>query len=284
MHRRRSTAVLLASLAATALPTLGASAAPVTGEPGLVRLTPHRVVYDLALVKGGGARGMEGARGRIAFDFTGDACEGYALNYRQVTVLEGGETGTRTSDLRTTTFESGDGQTLRFKTDSQLEGTKRSAVDGEAERQSDRFSIRLKQPKRETLSLADAPLFPTAHMKRLIASARAGDTTLTAKVFDGSDDGRKVYDTLAVIGRRIAPGAGDVEPAARQDGLARLPRWPVTLSYFAPGEGERTPVYTIAFELYENGISRALRLDYGDFILTGELQSLQLQAESACPR
>lgn len=280
MHRRRFAAFRLAGLAAAAL----AGAAPAAGEPDVVRLTPHRVVYDLALVKGGGARGMEGARGRIAFDFTGDACEGYALNYRQVTVLEGGETGTRTSDLRTTTFESGDGQTLRFKTDSQLEGSKRSAVDGEAERRADRFSIRLQQPQRETLSFADAPLFPTAHMKRLIASARAGDTTLNAKVFDGSDDGRKVYDTLAVIGRRMVPGAGDVEPAARQDGLARLPRWPVTLSYFAPGEGERTPVYTISFELYDNGVSRALRLDYGDFILTGELQNLQLQAESACPR
>ena len=58
----------------------------------------------------------------------------------------------------------------------------------------------------------------------------------------------------------------------------------MTLSYFAPGEGERTPVYTISFELYDNGVSRALRLDYGDFILTGELQNLQLQAESACPR
>ena len=280
MHRRRFAAFRLAGLAAAAL----TGAAPAAGEPDVVRLTPHRVVYDLSLVKGGGSRGMEGARGRIAFDFTGDACEGYALNYRQVTVLEGGETGTRTSDLRTTTFESGDGQTLRFKTDSQLEGAKRSAVDGEAERRSDRFSIRLQQPQRETLSFGDAPLFPTAHMKRLIAAARAGDTTLNAKVFDGSDDGRKVYDTLAVIGRRIAPGAGDVETAARQDGLARLPRWPVTLSYFAPGEGERTPVYTISFELYDNGVSRALRLDYGDFILTGELQNLQIQTESACPR
>jgi hypothetical protein len=261
------------------------SAAPSWSGPEVVRLTPHRVVYDLALVKGGGSRGMEGAQGRIAFDFTGDACEGYALNYRQVTVLEGGETGTRTSDLRTTTFESGDGKTLQFRTDSQMEGTTRSAVEGRAELRPGGLGVSLKQPKPETLSFAGEPLFPTAHMKRLITAARAGETTLTAKVFDGSDDGRKIYDTLAVIGRRIEPGQGEsLEPAARQDGLLGLPRWPVTLSYFAPGEGERTPIYTIAFELYDNGISRALRLDYGDFALRGDLQNLQLQAESACPR
>ena len=253
--------------------------------PDVIRLTPHRVVYDLALAKGGGSRSMEAARGRIAFDFTGDACEGYALNYRQVTVLESGETGPRTSDLRTSTFESGDGSSLRFKTDSQLEGSTRSSVDGDAEFRSGVLTVRLKQPKRETFSVPEEPLFPTMHMKRLIMAARAGETTLTVKVFDGSDDGRKVYDTLAVIGRRIEPGRdGQLEPAARQDGLSRLPRWPVTLSYFAPGDGERTPIYTISFELYENGVSRALRLDYGDFALTGDLKSLELQAESACQR
>ena len=74
-----------------------------------VVLAPHRVVYDLSLGASTGARGVENAKGRIAFDFLGDACEGYALTYRQVTVLESSETGPRTSDLRTTTFESGDG-------------------------------------------------------------------------------------------------------------------------------------------------------------------------------
>ena len=44
------------------------------------------------------------------------------------------------------------------------------------------------------------------------------------------------------------------------------------------------PVYTISFELYENGISRALRLDYGDFALKGDLKSLDVQAPSPCQR
>ena len=34
------------------------------------------------------------------------------------------------------------------------------------------------------------------------------------------------------------------------------------------------PVYAIGFELYENGISRELRLDYGDFIIDGTMSSL----------
>ena len=54
--------------------------------------------------------GVESARGRIAIDFGGDACEGYTLKYRQVTVLDSGETGRAPSTLRTATFEAGDGQ------------------------------------------------------------------------------------------------------------------------------------------------------------------------------
>ena len=227
---------------------------------------------------------MESARGRIALDFGGDACEGYALKYRQVTVLESGETGGRTADLRTTTFEDGDGRSFRFKTDSSLGSGAPTSVDGEAEREGAEIEVRLRRPKRDSFAIGSDTLFPSAHMKRLIEAARAGETTVGVKVFDGSDDGRKVYDTLAVIGRRIEPGPVEGEPASGHEALAKTARWPVTLSYFAPGDGERTPIYVISFEMYENGVSRALTLDYGEFALKGAVQSIEMLPPSACQR
>jgi hypothetical protein len=268
-----SIAALLASVASSSAQTS-------------VRLVPHRAVYDLSLSRSGGSRAVENATGRIAFDFGGDACDGYTLNYRQVTVLDSGETGSRTLDVRTATFETGDGKTIRFKTDSHLEGTTDDSLDGDAEIGSNgSLAVHLKQPRREALTLPGQPIFPTEHMKRLIEAARAGQTTLAAKIYDGSDDGKKVYDTLSLIGRRIEPGAGsDLEGAARQEALTRLVRWPVTVSYFASDSGDQTPVYTISFELYENGVSRALKLDYGDFALKGELKSLDILPLTACQR
>ena len=123
-------------------------------------------------------------------------------------------------------------------------------------------------------------------MKRLIAAARAGETTFSIKVFDGSDDGLKVYDTLAVIGRRLEPGAEEaIEAPLRIAAMQKLARWPVTLSYFTPGRGEQTPVYTITFELYENGVSRALKLDYGEFALKGDVAQFELkESAGACQR
>ena len=57
-----------------------------------VVLAPHRAVYDLVLDSTKPSGNIETAKGRIAFEFTGDACEGYALSFRQVTQLgtEGG--------------------------------------------------------------------------------------------------------------------------------------------------------------------------------------------------
>lgn len=253
----------------------------------VIRLAPHRVVYDLSLVSSRGMRGVESARGRIAFEFLGNACEGYTLKFRQVTVLQSAEKGATTSDLRSANFESGDGKTFRFRNDNLTEGSPKTTVDGNAEqRAGGSLLVRLKSPKRTTLSLAGDAVFPNAQMKDIIASAREGRTTVALKLFDGSDDGRKTYETLAVIGARIEPRSGEsLEDAARQDGVATLPRWPVTVSYFEPGRADRTPVYVLGFDLYENGVSRALRLDYGDFVLKGDMTRLEMLGEgAACQR
>jgi len=60
----------------------------------------------------------------------------------------------------------------------------------------------------------------------------------------------------------------------------------VTISYFdknaKEGSGEQTPVYSIGFELYENGISRALMLDYGDFTVIGNMTQLDIKDPTPC--
>ncbi|WP_164076001.1 EipB family protein, partial [Stenotrophomonas maltophilia] len=74
--------------------------------------------------------------------------------------------------------------------------------------------------------------FPTEHLRRIIDAARAGQPILEVKVYDGAETGVKLYNATAVIGRRIEPGSGTVEEAARDSRLMGLARWPVTISYF----------------------------------------------------
>ncbi len=47
--------------------------------------------------------------------------------------------------------------------------------------------------------------------------------------------------------------------------------------------GEQMPAYSIAFEIYENGISRALVLDYTDFTISAELSLLEMKTAKPCP-
>lgn len=275
----RSAPLLIAGLLATVVCGPAAAQAPP-------RLLPHRAVYDLSLAASRGARTVESARGRIVFEFTGDACEGYALKFRQVTVLQSAESGEKTSDIRTANFESGDGTSFRFKNETD-QGGQKQVVDGEATSRGDKgaLSVRLKAPKREQHAFDGGAVFPNTQMRDLITAARAGKTTVSERIYDGSDDGQKVYETLAIIGKRIEGGASDgLEEAARQEGLASLPRWPVRISYFPAGKSDGTPVYTLSFDLYDNGVSRALNLDYGDFALKGEMSRLDLLPPSACRR
>src|SRR6478752_2163997 len=46
-----------------------------------ILLTPHRAIYDLSLLRSTGSKGVEAARGRIAMEFGGDACDGYTMKY-----------------------------------------------------------------------------------------------------------------------------------------------------------------------------------------------------------
>jgi hypothetical protein len=264
-----------------------AVAAPPAGN---VFLAPHRAVYDLKLSKSRGGRGVDAVRGRILYDFSGNACEGYALKFRQVSELDSLEGKSTLSDLRSTTWEDGAAKEFRFNSENLLNDQQTDAVDGHAERDSKAISVRLSKPKTKNFTEPVNAVFPTEHMRRIIAAARAGKSILEFPVYDGSETGEKLYNTLTVIGAAIPPGSKPPDDAgAKVPALAKLTRWPVTISYFehesAKKEqtGEQTPVYAIAFELYENGISRKLLLDYTDFTISGEMTSLDLKKATPCP-
>jgi hypothetical protein len=262
----------------------GASAQAAAGASFL----PHQAMYELSLIKSRGSTSIESARGRILYNFSGSACEGYTSDFRQVSELDSGEGKTTLSDLRSTSWEDGSGKTYRFKIDTRMNNTDASAVDGIAERSGDRISVKLKQPVAKTFTLDGTTVFPTEQIRRIIAAAREGKSVLELSVYDGSDNGEKVFNTLTVIGKPIA---GDREiatpdPSTTHDKMKALTRWPVTVSYYERDakakDGEQTPVYAMSFELYEDGVSRALVLDYNDFVISGKMGKFDVKDAKPC--
>jgi hypothetical protein len=281
----RVTRLVLPALA-LALVAGESPAAPVGDK---VVLAPHRAVYDLKLSKTHGSRSIEAVRGRILYDFTGNSCDGYALQFRQVSELDSGEGKAALSDLRSTTWEDAAAKTFRFNSENLVNEQQTDAVDGHAERNGQAVAVSLSKPKEKRFTEPVDAVFPTEHMRRIIVAAREGKSILEFPVYDGSESGEKLYNTLTVIGRAIPAGAKTPDDAgAKIPAMGKLARWPVTISYFerqsekAEQTGEQTPVYSIGFELYENGISRALTLDYPDFTISGKMTSLEMKQEKPC--
>ncbi len=80
------------------------------------------------------------------------------------------------------------------------------SVDGHAEHDAEKTAVRLSKPEHKTLDLDAGLVFPTEHMVRAIEAARAGEHILSFPVYDGSESGDKVFNTLTVIGRKLAHG------------------------------------------------------------------------------
>ena len=251
-------------------------------------LVPHRAVYDLTLGETRGNSQVAGVRGRILYDFDGNACDGYSLQFRQVSELDSGEGKVTTSDLRSTTWEGADAKNFKFASQNFLDQNLVDSIDGHAKHGAAGTAVDLLKPEQKVVDLDPAVVFPTEHMVRIIEAARAGKTILDFPVFDGSDTGEKVYNTLTVIGRKLkAEERQHDDAAASEPKLDGVARWPVTISYFdrskTADSGEQTPVYSIDFELYENGVSRELSLDYNDFTVVGTLKSLEFKDVKPCP-
>jgi hypothetical protein len=281
----QATCATTAALAAATVLAWGAL--PVTAQTQTINLVPHRAIYELSLGKvRGGKASVQTARGRILYDFTGSACEGYTLEFRQVAELDNGEGKISLSDLRSNTWEDGTARSYRFASQNHLNQKLLDAVDGKAERSSGGIAVTLTKPEPRKVDLDAAIVFPTEHVRRIIQAARDGQTILEFPIYDGSETGEKVYNSLTVIGREIGPGERDLADAASGNTvLAGLRRWPVTVSYFERNKptGEQTPVYSISFDLYENGVSRTLVLDYNDFSISGVLKNIELKDSKPCP-
>jgi hypothetical protein len=248
----------------------------------------HQALYDLSLVKSRSGNAISGARGRILYNFSGNACEGYTSEFRQVSELDSGEGKVTLSDLSSSSWEDAEGKSYRFKIDARTNDIDSSPVDGVAERVGDHVMVKLKEPVTKTFELDGKVVFPTEQIQRIVAAAREGKTVLELTVYDGSDNGEKVYNTLSVIGQPIpgerAPASPD--PSTTNEAMRSMTRWPVTVSYYdrdaKPSDGEQTPVYAMSFELYENGVSRALVLDYNDFVIAGALGKFDVKDVKPC--
>lgn len=269
--------VLVCSLGVMAL-----SGSSMTFAAGTATLVPHRAIYDLKLDNAQDSSGITGLTGRMVYEFNGSDCEGYTTNFRFVTRVDMEEQPQRVTDQQTTTFETANGEKFRFVNKTFVDQSLTKEVRGDASLLKDKTEISLTKPvaSKEDLDLSQ---FPTRHMQQLIEKAIAGEVFYQTKLFDGSEDANKIMATTVVIGKS---GVTEPDDEIKHMGpLAKDATWPVSIAYFDEKEkAESLPSYRINFKMYRNGVTRDLKMDYGDFSMTGKLVNLELFDAPKCKK
>lgn len=273
MFVRNLAAVLAAGLT-------GLSSAANAVPANVPSLVSHRAVYDLELKDASDRSGIEGMSGRMVYEFTGSACEGYKTDFRFVTQINTGD-AVRLTDQQTTTFEDAASKKFTFETKSFTDEKLDKEVTGSAADEDGAVTIDLTKPDARKVDLA-ASEFPTEHLYQVIENARQGKRIFESRVFDGSDDGDQSLITSTLVGKSQTPVADDSD-AGKAGDFAKAPFWPVTIAYYNDKSGtDALPIYRMSFKLYDNGITRDLTMDYGDFVLTGKLSKLDILQPESC--
>lgn len=264
-------------------PATAQSAGTPAGAAAL-NIAPHRAAYDITLAASKAGSGVGEVMGRMVYEITGNACEGFTQNMRIVTRMAASEGNEMLSDMRSTTWEDGAGDRFRFEL-SQLRDEKGSdATTGDARRVAPGIAVELTRPERKELKLGADVMFPMQHTIGLLAAARGGKSIFVANLFDGSEKGEKVYATTAVIGPRRTGANAKLAKAKNAERLDQLVAWPVSISYFEKGKeaADAVPDYELAFLAFENGVSRKLYIDYGEFAIKGTMTEITFLDPGKC--
>jgi hypothetical protein len=277
---------MVSRFALYAVTILCASSAALAEAAPVLPLVAHRAAYDISLEDSSGpssssAQAPIAATGLIAYEFRGSACEGYTSNFRQMTEMQRSEGDPIAMQVNANSFEDGAGKSMRFQIDSKS-AQDTPPVAGTATRgDDDDMRVVLTKPKAETLDFGREVLFPTQHIERLIELAKRGGGPMQARVYDGSETGAKIFATMSVVGKEATKPDEDTETASALSGIRR---WPVVIAYFNEATTDAPPEYTLSFDLYENGVSGSLKLDYGAFALRARLRKLEMLPATACQK
>lgn len=249
-------------------------------------LAAHRAYYTLEAKRVDKESGLSSVSGRLAYEIKGSECEGYAVNYRianRYSRSDGSEA--QESDLRLTSFETGDGLSLDVQESQYMNAEAKAKTRIKASRAAlgSEADAELTGDESKSFKVDGAALFPTVFQKRLVDLALAGTTRDVSVVYEGTD-GEKSQRVITFIGaKKSGMMLDDSIDKASRDEFAKLSYWPVTMSYYAiDAAGDAQPDYQASFSMFENGVSTDMVLDYGSYALAGKLNKLEVFKTEAC--
>ncbi|RUT27051.1 hypothetical protein C0V97_02180 [Asaia sp. W19] len=262
---------------AIGLAALPALAAPSGRDaPSAAVLLPHRVSYtlNLARLKAGS---LVAAGGKASYQLR-DACDSWSSSQRLEVQIMSGDGSTSTVTYQSATLEDKAGRHFLFRTVQSQDDETTSETAGEASRQRNgQVVVRFTKPETKTITLPAATVFPVQFTGQLLQAARKGMLHLQSQIFDGAsiDGATPNYVTLG----KLAPSTPGFDSAVFAGGKAV----PISVASFGGGDAALLPDSTYSDRLWTNGVEDKLLIDFGDYVLSGQIDTLTPLPAASCP-
>lgn len=238
-----------------------------------IKLTGQKATYLLSLSKVRG-HSVTGATGRLRFDVL-ETCRAYTVS-QHMTLLIRNQDGSLTRTVSDyDTWESKSGHRLTFLLRQSEDGKTKVEDQGSATTGPRGGVVTYTVPKGRVVKLPPGTLFPMAHTRHILEASAKGEPYIDPPLFDGTSAHGAEHTFVAILGHR---GAHKSRFAA----LAALPSTLVDIGFFRRKPHDEEPDFRTQMRYYTNGVSRDVRLDFGNFVLHGKLTALTIPPV-ACP-
>lgn len=249
-----------------------------TGTSAALDLQPHRAVYRMVL--GGQQRHSEvvSANGVMIYRFA-RACDGWTVENRTfLRLLYDNDTSSDTL-WSFVSWEALDGTSFRFHGRYDQDGKTIEKLDGQAslKKSGGAGTATFAQPKAK-LALPHGTLFPTAHVRQLIAAAASGKHRLSRTVFDGAS-----ADNPYIVNAMLGPlPKAEAEAMAGRLQLPVQPAWWTRMAFYPVASPNPEPEFEMAAHYRADGIADAIIQQFDTFSLDVQLRTIELLPSPDC--
>lgn len=249
----------------------------IAGPATAADLAPHRALYTLGLERSDGSSGVTAASGTMAYEL-GETCDTWNVEQRYRLKMGYSESPDVTIASSLESSEAKNGLRYRFEHKETRAGEEeKTAGTAKLDGEDKGGAVEFDQPPDKKIKLPPLVLFPTAHTAVLIDKAGSGENFVSKQIFDGgAADGPVLVS--AVIGPRVEPDP----KLAKESPLLDRPGWRVRLAFFPSDQKVEKPDYEIGMVLLDNGVSRDMVIDYGDYAIRARLDDIEKLPKPGC--
>lgn len=243
-----------------------------------VYLQPHRAIYRMVLSSATQGSDVVSANGVMIYRFA-RGCDGWTVEnqtFLRMLYANDSQADTLWSFV---SWESMDGRKFRFHARYDQDGKNLEKLQGRAELKAVGGSgrARFSHPDK-VLSLPPGTVFPTEHVRQIIAAAEQGKHRLSRVVFDGAS-----LDNPYLVNAFFGPlQSSDADALAKGIGVPVQPAWWTRIAFFPLATTEEVPEFEMAAHYRSDGIADKIVQYFGTFALNVQIKEIELLPPPDC--